>query len=285
MAPRRAALRRPQGRSPPPGHGVRRHPGAHRQPRRRRGAEVARRRCSTSRSATGTSRPRRRPTSCGSPRRARRCCTRAERHRARSRRSAATTRPRSGCCPRTTRCCVALGISDAQGRIKPSRQAKYRQVEEFLRAARRRDRRRASAAASCARPTEDDPLRVVDLGCGNAYLTFAAHAFLAAASGCRCALIGVDVKEQSRRPQHRGRRRARRRDELDFVRRRASATRCSTEPPDVVLALHACDTATDDALARAVDWEAALVLAAPCCHHDIAAQLRRAPTPGAVRQC
>ncbi len=51
------------------------------------------------------------------------------------------------------------------------------------------------------------------------------------------------------------------------------------ERPDVVLALHACDTATDDALARAVTWEASLVLAAPCCHHDIAAQLRRTPTP------
>ena len=49
--------------------------------------------------------------------------------------------------------------------------------------------------------------------------------------------------------------------------------------PEVVLALHACDTATDDALARAVGWDARLVLAAPCCHHDIAAQLRRAPTP------
>ncbi len=49
--------------------------------------------------------------------------------------------------------------------------------------------------------------------------------------------------------------------------------------PDVVLALHACDTATDEALARALEWEASLVLAAPCCHHDIAAQLRRAPTP------
>ena len=47
----------------------------------------------------------------------------------------------------------------------------------------------------------------------------------------------------------------------------------------MVLALHACDTATDEALARAVDWGARLVLAAPCCHHDITAQLRRAPTP------
>ena len=50
-------------------------------------------------------------------------------------------------------------------------------------------------------------------------------------------------------------------------------------PPEVVLALHACDTATDDALARAVEWRAPVVLAAPCCHHDIAAQLRRADTP------
>jgi hypothetical protein len=46
-----------------------------------------------------------------------------------------------------------------------------------------------------------------------------------------------------------------------------------------VLALHACDTATDDALARAVRWETPLVLAAPCCHHDIAAQLRTRPAP------
>ncbi len=49
--------------------------------------------------------------------------------------------------------------------------------------------------------------------------------------------------------------------------------------PEVVLALHACDTATDEALAQAVGWGAQVVLAAPCCHHDIAAQLRKAPTP------
>jgi hypothetical protein len=50
-------------------------------------------------------------------------------------------------------------------------------------------------------------------------------------------------------------------------------------PPHVVLALHACDTATDDALARAVRWRARWILAAPCCHHDIAAQVRRRPAP------
>jgi hypothetical protein len=51
--------------------------------------------------------------------------------------------------------------------------------------------------------------------------------------------------------------------------------------PDLVLALHACDTATDQALARAIRWNARWVLAAPCCHHDIAAQLKggKAPAP------
>jgi len=55
-------------------------------------------------------------------------------------------------------------------------------------------------------------------------------------------------------------------------------------PPDVVVALHACDTATDDALARAVRWQAPVVLAAPCCHHDLQAQVARhdAPAPYGV---
>ena len=69
---------------------------------------------------------------------------------------------------------VALGISDAQGRVKPTRQAKYRQVEEFVRLL---DARVAEAIAQghVRTPSIEEPLRVVDLGCGNAYLTFAAH--------------------------------------------------------------------------------------------------------------
>ena len=81
---------------------------------------------------------------------------------------------------------VALGISDAQGRIKPTRQAKYRQVEEFLRLL---DTSITDALAKghLRQPTEADPLRIVDLGCGNAYLTFAAQRFLTVVRGrCRC---------------------------------------------------------------------------------------------------
>ncbi len=172
---------------------------------------------------------------------------------------------------------VALGVSDAQGRVKPSRQAKYRQVEEFLRdlAPTVDD---AIASGRLRTPTAEDPLRVVDLGCGNAYLTFAAHAYLAGVLGLPVHLVGVDVKAQSREHNTALAEELGIGGSMTFVQGDIASVTLE-RPPDVVLALHACDTATDDALARAVEWQAALVLAAPCCHHDVAAQLRRSPTP------
>lgn len=169
----------------------------------------------------------------------------------------------------------ALGLADGEGRIKPSRRDKYRQVEEFLRL--------LDSAVSEAlekgqlrRPTPQDPLRVVDLGCGNAYLTFAAERFLSGVRGMPVQLIGVDVKQQSR--DHNERVAAELGMGARFV--VGSIGGVEVDPaPEVVLALHACDTATDEALARAVRWGSSLILAAPCCHHDVAAQLRRVPTP------
>jgi SAM-dependent methyltransferase len=171
---------------------------------------------------------------------------------------------------------VELGISDRQGRVKPSRRAKYRQVEEFL--------RELQAAVDDAigsgrlSPSASEPLRIVDLGCGNAYLTFAAHAWLSRVRGLPVRLVGVDVKEQSRRHNTEVALRLGVEDEVTFVAAGIGDVRLD-QPPQVVLALHACDTATDDALARAVDWHAPLVLAAPCCHKDISRQLREHPAP------
>jgi SAM-dependent methyltransferase len=167
----------------------------------------------------------------------------------------------------------ALGISDAQGRVKPSRQAKYRQVEEFVRLL-DTSLGEAIAQGRVRTPTPDDPLRVVDLGCGNAYLTFAAHAHLADRLPVR--ITGVDVKQQS--ADHNSRVAADLGIDADFVVGSIADARLE-QAPDVVLALHACDTATDDALGRALEWQAPLVLAAPCCHHDIAAQLRTTAVP------
>jgi SAM-dependent methyltransferase len=169
----------------------------------------------------------------------------------------------------------ALGLTDAQGRLKPSRHAKFRQVEEFLRLL---DASVAEAVdkGHLRRPTVERPLRVADLGCGNAYLTFAAQRYLTEVRGLPVVVTGVDVKEQSR--AHNSAVAAELGVPAEFV--VGSIAGAELDPaPEVVLALHACDTATDEALARAVGWGAQLVLAAPCCHHDIAAQLRRSPTP------
>ncbi len=172
---------------------------------------------------------------------------------------------------------AALGLADEQGRIKPSRQAKYRQVEEFVRIL---DVTITDALGNqLRRPTADEPLRIVDLGCGNGYLTFAAHRFLTEYRGLPVRLIGVDVKQQS--AEHNAGVATGLGIDADFV---VGTIDGATLPerdqrPDIVLALHACDTATDEALARAVGWRAPVVLAAPCCHHDIAAQLRTVPTP------
>ena len=89
-------------------------------------------------------------------------------------------------------------------------------------------------------------------------------------------MTGVDVKQQS--ADHNTQVAAGLGIEADFVVGSIGEARLD-RAPDVVLALHACDTATDDALARAVEWQASLVLAAPCCHHDIASQLRTAEAP------
>ncbi|HEU4811192.1 MAG TPA: SAM-dependent methyltransferase [Nocardioides sp.] len=169
----------------------------------------------------------------------------------------------------------ALGLTDAEGRMKPSRHAKYRQVEEFLRLL-DTSMTEAIDKGHLRRPTPEEPLRIVDLGCGNAYLTFAAQRFLTEVRGLPVRLTGVDVKEQSR--EHNSALAGELGVDAEFVVGSISGA-VLDQAPEVVLALHACDTATDEALARAVEWDAQLVLAAPCCHHDIAAQLRRSPTP------
>ena len=170
-----------------------------------------------------------------------------------------------------------LGVSGEDGRVKPSRQAKYRQVEEFLRllGAALDD---AVAAGALRSPTPEEPWRLVDLGCGNAYLTFAAHRWLTAVRRLPVTVVGVDAKAQSLAHNEAVAARLGVGDEVRFVRGligEVDLAGLGPGRPDVVMALHACDTATDDALASAVTADAPVVLAAPCCHHDLAAQLRR----------
>ncbi|MEV4758700.1 SAM-dependent methyltransferase [Micromonospora sp. NPDC049559] len=145
--------------------------------------------------------------------------------------------------------------------------AKRRQVDAFLR-----------ALAATLPDDLEGPLRVADLGCGNAYLTFAAYRYLTG-RGIDVELVGVDVRDDQRRRNSALAAELGCADRVRFV-AGTILDATVTPAPDLVLALHACDTATDEALARAVGWNARWVLAAPCCHHDIAAQLRARPAPG-----
>ena len=145
---------------------------------------------------------------------------------------------------------------------------KRRQVDAFLRVL---DPVVDGAAEEPLR--EGRPVRLVDLGCGNAALTLAAYAHLTANRGIPAHVTGIDRKAQAREHNTAVATQLGWSGHADFVEGDIGSAPLDGGAPDIVLALHACDTATDDALARAVRWRAPVVLAAPCCHHDVQRQL------------
>ena len=168
-----------------------------------------------------------------------------------------------------------VGIADAKGVIKPSRQDKYKQVEEFLRLL-SPALNAAIEAGQIHKPTQENPLRITDLGCGHAYLTFAAHQFLIN-SGIPVVVTGIDVRSDSRDRNNTIAEKLGITKTITFKAEEISKT--TSDSADVAIALHACDTATDDAIAWAVNGGAKLLLIAPCCHHDIQKQIESAPEP------
>ena len=172
-----------------------------------------------------------------------------------------------------------VGISDAKGVIKPSRQDKYKQVEEFLRLL-SPALNAAIEAGQIHKPTKENPIRITDLGCGHAYLTFAAHQFLIN-SGIPVVVTGIDVRPDSRDRNNKIAEKLGITKTINFKAEEISKT--TAETADIAIALHACDTATDDAIAWAVNGGSKLLLIAPCCHHDIQNQIDSAPEPwGAI---
>jgi len=168
-----------------------------------------------------------------------------------------------------------VGISDASGQIKPSKSDKYRQVEEFLRLL-APTLTSAIEAGHIDKPSTSNPLTIVDLGCGHAYLTFAAHQYLRSI-GMNVKVIGIDVRTASRDRNNEIAKKLGITDSIEFRAEEIADT--TLVQADVAIALHACDTATDDAIAWAVKVEAKLMMIAPCCHHDIQSQLTDSPEP------
>ena len=167
--------------------------------------------------------------------------------------------------PEDNRIFALLGMHDGHKRIKPSKMDKYRQVEEFLR---------------LLKPTLDNEvgaqseISIVDLGCGHAYLTFAVQEYLNSATQ-KVKVLGVDEREESKR--HNDQIASSLSADAQFLVSKIADT--PAQAVDIAIALHACDTATDDSIAWAVKNSAKVIMLAPCCHHDLQAQIDLVPEP------
>jgi hypothetical protein len=170
---------------------------------------------------------------------------------------------------------IEVGISDSDGRVKPSRSDKYLQVEEFLRLL-VPTLNSAIEAKQIVKPTSERPLVIADLGCGNAYLTFAVHQYLKSID-MPVHVIGIDIRPESLKRNTEIAKKLGISKTIEFKAEAIDQT--SLTSCDIAIALHACDTATDDAIAWAVNGGAKLLLIAPCCQHDLQTQMSQVPEP------
>lgn len=159
----------------------------------------------------------------------------------------------------------ALDMSDLLGRIKPSKMDKYKQVDEFL---------RLISQTLDSDLLKQDEISVVDLGCGHAYLTFAVGEFLKDKYK-QVSILGVDERDESK--EHNEKVALKLKVEAKFIAAKIADT--PNQAVDIAIALHACDTATDDAIYWAVKNNAKVIMAAPCCMHDLQTQVTQAPEP------
>ncbi len=173
---------------------------------------------------------------------------------------------------------TALGIMNADGKVFASKYAKFRQINRFLEYI---DDILADLTAAGA--GTERPLRIIDFGCGKSYLTFAIHYFLTGIKGLQADIIGLDLKA----------------DVIENCRTLAQNLNCRSvhfevqdvrtykaDPQktfDMVVSLHACDTATDYAIAFAVKHRSRVILSAPCCQHELNGKIGTERTDRALK--
>lgn len=156
---------------------------------------------------------------------------------------------------------VEIGVMTGDGHVRAAKYDKFRQVNRFL---------ELVNDVLPELPTEG-VLRVVDFGCGKSYLTFALHHLLTAIHGRNVEIVGLDLKRDviahcesvARHLDCHG---------LSF-RVGDIAAHETGEPVHLTVALHACDTATDAALRKAIGWGTQVILAVPCCQHEFATHM------------
>lgn len=151
---------------------------------------------------------------------------------------------------------IDLGVMTKEGKIVRQKYDKYRQINRFL----------EFVEDILPQLSKEREQTIIDFGCGKSYLTFAMYYYLKELKGYDIRIIGLDLKEdviahcnELKDKYGYGK--------LSFlVRDIASYT--DVDAVDMVVTLHACDTATDYALAKAVQWGAKVILSVPCCQHE-----------------
>ena len=136
---------------------------------------------------------------------------------------------------------IEVGISDSKGVIKPSRQDKYKQVEEFLRLL-WPTLTSAIDSGHIEKPSQERPLKIVDLGSGSAYLTFAVHQFLTS-KNIPIQVVGIDNRAEFYEKNSEIAKKLGISKTIQFKVESISDT--TETSADIAIALHACDTATD----------------------------------------
>jgi len=157
---------------------------------------------------------------------------------------------------------MELGIMTEQGKIVNSKYDKFKQINRYL-----------ELVSDCIPYLDKNKtIRIIDFGCGKAYLTFALYDYLVLKMGYNVEIVGLDLKENvikfcsdlARKLNY---------DDLRFEQGDIKGFNQLGEI-DMVISLHACNTATDDALARAVNWGAKVILAVPCCQHELLKKIK-----------
>lgn len=160
---------------------------------------------------------------------------------------------------------IELGIANESGKILPQKMAKFRQINRFL----------EMVADIIPELAHLPHIHIVDFGCGKAYLTFALYHYLKIVKGLNVTISGIDLKKEViEMCKHTAEKLGW--DKLFFAVGNI-AHFLPESPVDMVVALHACDTATDEALAKAIKWNAKVILAAPCCQHELYNQVNSLP--------
>lgn len=157
---------------------------------------------------------------------------------------------------------VDLGVQTPDGRIARARYDKFRQINRYL----------EFIEDILDKLPTDRCIRIIDFGCGKSYLTFAMYYYLHQLQGRDIQVTGLDLKEDVIR--HCGElARKLHYDGLEFRQGDISSFQ-GADQVDMVVSLHACDKATDYALEKAVKWGASVIMAVPCCQHELNGQIR-----------